>query len=358
MRHQRSDRPHHLIMRLGLPASLALAAILGGCSAMPRIELPSAFVSYAGAPSAQPGQPAQAQTPGTPAGPVVPDTKPAPAPVAAPDLNSLQREIAAYLDKQDGTWGAYVIDIASGKATGYNENQVFPTASTFKLPMAMYILDQVEQGKARLDELLTYSADDYEEGTGILQDSVTVGDQFSVNRLIELAITESDNIATNMLLRRFGRENVYAFMKNKLGGKVTQFPDPSYGTANGTTPKEMATYMRMAYGNKAITDPKLRQYLLDLLSHTAFDDRAAAGVPKGVKVAHKIGTLPNVCNDVALVYAPKRTFVVAVYSIDVNEETAPQVIADVTRKVYDFERDLAANSTQRSLDNGTGQKSK
>ncbi|HEY3366281.1 MAG TPA: serine hydrolase [Symbiobacteriaceae bacterium] len=355
MRRKRSARPRKRHINWRWPAAaLALAAVLAGCSALPKLGLPSAVISFSGRADAQVQPAAPAPTA------AVPDVQPAPPAVAtpgvpkpavptpaAPDLRTLQQEISDYVGRQDGTYGVYVIDIASGKGTGVNADMKFPTASTFKLPMAMYILNQVELGKAVLDQSLSYSAEDYEEGTGTLQDSVSEGDSFTVKELIDLAITQSDNIATNMLLRRFGRENVYAYMK-KLGGKVTIYSDPENGSTTGTTPKEMANYMRLAYGKTAIGDAKLRQFLLDLLTHTAFDDRAAAGVPRGVKVAHKIGTLPNVVNDVALVYAPRRTFVVAVYSVGVEEETAAAVIAEVTRRVYDFERDLSTSAAQQN----------
>jgi len=258
-------------------------------------------------------------------GPAVPNKAP---PV---DLKPLQTQLKTYLASQQGTYGVYVIDLLSGKSAGVNANTVFPTASTFKLPLAMYLLNQAEQKKLSLDDVIIYTTADWEDGTGILQDSQE-GDAFKVRRLIELAITESDNIATNMLLRRFGRDNVYAYMQT-LGAKVTKYD----ADTNGTTPREMATLMRSAISAKALPDARLRRQLLDWLEHTAFDERTAAGVPVGIRVAHKIGTLPGVVNDIAVVYAPQRTFVVSVYSMEVDEAVAPAVIAEITRRVYNFE---------------------
>jgi len=248
---------------------------------------------------------------------------------ATPDMSVLRRQLAQYLSRQEGTWGVYLIDLATGKGTGYNADKAFPAASTFKLPMAMYILDLAAQKKASLDEALTYTEADYEEGTGILQGSIGPDDEYTVRELIEFAITHSDNIATNMLLRRFGRANVFAYM-NRLGGKVTLFDEETVGT----TPREMATYMRLLQSKSGLGDSRLRQFLLKTLSQTEFADRAAAGVPEGVRVAHKIGTLPGVVNDVAMVFGPEHTFVIACYSMGVDEETAPDVIASVTQTVY------------------------
>ncbi|HYF91223.1 MAG TPA: serine hydrolase [Symbiobacteriaceae bacterium] len=249
---------------------------------------------------------------------------------SAPDMRTLRKQLQEYLAEQDGTYGVYVLDLASGRGVGINSDKVFPAASTFKLPMVLYILDLVAQGKATLDEAVTYAPSDWEEGTGTLQDWIGVGDRLQVRELIELAITQSDNIATQMLLRRFGVQNVYEYM-HRLGGQVTHYDDGVIGT----TPREMAAYMRQAQAN-LIRDPGLKAFLLEALENTAFADRTAAGVPQGVAVAHKIGTLPNVVNDIALVEAPGHPFIIAAFSVGVDDEVAPSVITEVTRKVYDF----------------------
>jgi beta-lactamase class A len=246
-------------------------------------------------------------------------------------MQKLQKTLNQYLAAQDGTYGVFVIDLTTGQSLGINSDTVFPAASTFKLPMSLYILNLASQGKVDLNEQLAYQESDYEDGTGILQDSISVGDTYPIKELIKLAITQSDNIATHMLLDRFGIQNVYDYM-HQLGGQVTEYDDETIGT----TPKEMARYMRSARGTKAVTDPALRQFLIDCLENTAFVDRTAAGVPEGVAVAHKIGTLPNVVNDVALVLAPDHPFIISAFSKDVNDDQAPQVITDVTRQVYDF----------------------
>lgn len=253
----------------------------------------------------------------------------------APDLRPLQARLKEYLAEQEGTYGVYVIDIQSGRGTGVNADAVFPTASTFKLPLAMYILDEAAHGRVNLDEELAYTDADWEDGTGILQESVWEGAPYTIRELVQVAITESDNIATNMLLRRFGAESVFDYMK-RLGGTVTHYED----RVTGTTPREMAGYLRSAMSSRGVGDRALRQFLFDSLTHTRFSERVEAGVPSGVAVAHKIGTLPGVVNDVALVYAPQRQFIVSVFSSDVEEETGKAVIAQIARMVYEHETEL------------------
>ena len=324
------------------PFMLIIVGLLAG---MTTSVLVSRAVAFTPASPASPGAPAAVSTSAVsaqPGGPApdpnvvsrVPTVDPGPAADAGPDLSSLTARLQETLSRQEGLYGVYVIDVATGVGTGINADTVFPTASTVKLPIVMYVLNQVEQGKTSLAEMIAYDPSDWEDGTGILQDEVHEGLSLRVQRLVDLAITESDNIATNMLVRHFGADSIAAYME-RLGGTVTR-----NGGVWSTTPREMAGYMQQAHSAATLRDPALRRFLRDLLASTVFADRAAAGVPAGVKVEHKIGTLPNVVNDVALVIGPQRSFIISALSMDVIMEEAPQVIAEVTRIVYDFETAL------------------
>ncbi|HYG57106.1 MAG TPA: serine hydrolase [Symbiobacteriaceae bacterium] len=299
-----------------LATLILLASLLTGCASIAAL-MPHRTASHV-APSLSADEPAfQA-------------TSAAVHPATAPALLPLRRDLAIYLAAQTGTYGVFVIDVSTGATLGINQDTVFPTASTFKLPMSLYLLDQAAQGRLNLDERLAYSLRDFEEGTGVLQTNVKEGDLYPVRRLIELAITHSDNIATNMLMRRFGFQNVYAYM-HQLGGQVTKY-DPD---VIGSTPREMALYMQAAQGN-ALRDTALTAFLMDSLARTVFADRIVAGAPEGVHVAHKIGTLDNVINDVGLVSLPGRPVIIAVMSMGVDTDRAPAVIEELTRRVCRF----------------------
>lgn len=154
------------------------------------------------------------------------------------------------------------------------------------------------------------------------------GTPFSVRTLIDLMIRQSDNIARNMLLRRFGARQVFHYAE-RLGARTPPL-DPS---TPATTPKEMARLLEQLYSG-AIPDEELSAWLIWLLATTRFDNRIAAGVPRGVRVAHKIGSRPAVVHDVGLVFVPGRPFVLAVFSSGVDEKAAERVIQRVAREAY------------------------
>lgn len=286
-----------------------------------------ASVQPEGAPATAVGAPADVQ-----GDPGDAPTRPATA-TKAKSLAPLRAQLAELLGDKDGTYGVEVLQLDDGDSAGVGESSVFPMASTFKVPMDMYIFSLASRGKADLEERLSYEPEDYEEGTGVLQDDA-FGSTYTVRELMELAITQSDNVATNMLLRHFGRENVQAFEKQLGGHEVSQ------DDTNVSTPADMALYVRQLF-NAQVIAPEHKDLLLSWMSHTAFHDRLEAGLPAGVTLAHKIGTLPGVCNDVGIVFAPKHTYVIAVMSRDVDDEDyAAGVITEVSTLVYNLEATL------------------
>jgi beta-lactamase class A len=311
-----------------VPLVVLVVGLLAGCSAAPG-PAPTKTTTSAAETTTAVSPPVQQSVPAQPT--PKPTQKPTQKPQAT-DLETLQHELSDYLDEQEGHYGLYLIDLTANKSLSINGDETFYSASTSKLPFALYVLDQAARGQVDLNERLTYSESDYEEGTGLLQDSIMEGDAYSIRDLVRLSITHSDNIAFQMLLRRFGGSETLFGHMSKLGGRVVGVADDTYITS----PRDMALYMRGFSSGSALKNADLRAFLKDALEHTVFTDRIAAGVPEGVPVAHKIGTLENAVNDVAWVEAPGRPFILAIFSTDVTEETAPPVLEEVTRRVYGF----------------------
>lgn len=245
---------------------------------------------------------------------------------------TLLQRIKQTVAGRPGTYGVYVMDLQhQNQAVGYNLHDSFRSASTVKVPLVMYVLREAAAGRVSLSEKLTYQTGDWEAGTGIIQGSVHAGDQLTVERLCELAITQSDNIATNMLLRRFGWTNIqqYAASLGTVFGK----------TADGVrtvTPEGMAMALRALDQYTAGIDRAGTMKLLAWLEHTAYRDRLPGGLPAGTTVANKIGSLPGSFHDVGLVYLNGHSYVITVYSNGTTEAQARSTIQAISRTVYDY----------------------
>ncbi|MDK2887620.1 MAG: beta-lactamase class [Thermoanaerobacter sp.] len=252
------------------------------------------------------------------------------------DYIPLQRQMEKFIQTRKSTFAIYFEDLASGASFGINADKPMVAASTVKLPMALYINEQVVQGKMHWYDRVTYrKATDYEDGSGVLRYEARDGDTYSLRLLTNLAITISDNVAFRMLARHVGRPNFYAYMK-ELGGR-TVYP----GGKNLTTARDLATYVRATL-DFARRHPREGQRLLDDLAHPSFHVGLPGLLPHHVMVAHKEGDLDNVANDCGVVFC-QRPYILVVLSSgvkDVREGFAD--IARLSRMAYDFQESLPA----------------
>lgn len=99
---------------------------------------------------------------------------------------------------RDKVMSLFFLDIESGFELQVNGNVHYPVASTIKIPYCVYIYQKIENGEIDPNLILTYEKRHYFKGTGIIIKG-DFGQQYSVLELLKLAITESDNVAFEML---------------------------------------------------------------------------------------------------------------------------------------------------------------
>ncbi len=245
----------------------------------------------------------------------------------------LEQDIANFLQQQPGLYGfcLYVkedlLEQQVEKSIGYNQNEVFKMASTFKLPVNLYLYHQVAENKLSLDAKFLYSKGYYETGTGSLQ-YLPPGRKYSARELASRSIRESDNVAVNILVGALGREGIFKFMQGISGRTL-----PDQGTPVDT-PQNLVAYMKAAV-EFAEVNPELGNLLLDDLKNTIFSDRIRAGTPPEVAVGHKVGNLAGTVNDVGIVFA-RKPYILAVMSKNVSDDSsAAEVEAQVAKMVYE-----------------------
>lgn len=132
---------------------------------------------------------------------------PALAQQAAPDAavrRSLQERLAAVVAASAGAMGVSALHLESGRRVAVNGGERFPMASTYKIAVAGAVLRAVEERRLRLDQLVTLDERMRVRSDGITSFAPHPGVALSVLNLIELAITRSDNTATDMLVAALG----------------------------------------------------------------------------------------------------------------------------------------------------------
>jgi len=111
----------------------------------------------------------------------------------------------------------YFENLETGCIFRHNAEQNFFAASTAKAPYALWLYTLAEQGVIDLDGTVSFRYDHRFPGSGIIQHNYSVGQEFTLRRLIALNLYESDNVATQILRSEFGYTEFANFISN-LGG--------------------------------------------------------------------------------------------------------------------------------------------
>ncbi len=117
------------------------------------------------------------------------------------DLNTKVTNIAKRLHCQ---LGVTAIRIEDNKKFSVNGSKRFFMASTVKVPIAITLLREVDQGKEHLDREITFSRDDCVPGSGRLYAELAGGTctmKLSLRELMRLMLISSDNSATDIILQ-------------------------------------------------------------------------------------------------------------------------------------------------------------
>jgi len=228
-------------------------------------------------------------------------------------LDTLQLQLATATMHAPGNVALEVKDLATGFSTAINAGANMPAASTIKIPVMVEVFRQMSQGKFDLNKVLHVQGSDRDWGWGDLADAKR-GTARTVSQLLWLMITESDNTATNMLIRLVGRPHINTTMRD-LGLQNTRLGD--YIRSDGdirslrTSPSDMVRLLEQIARAQLVDEWSSRE-MLAILSGQHHNGLIPAPLPKGLSIAHKTGTLHDTLNDVGIVYLRNEPYVIAV----------------------------------------------
>lgn len=245
--------------------------------------------------------------------------------------------IAGFVDalRREGFGGQVALHIcalegpqASAELCALNAEQSFPSASTIKVPLLAYALQEAQAGRLDLQARVTLRAADRVPGSGVLQ-VLGEGLRPSWQDLLTLMTVLSDNTATNLVIERLGQANVNAWLAHegwtgtRLIGKLQRPPEAQNeaqrrGERNRTTARDQTGLLRrLARGE--LLNGVYTELALDILSRQQLRDIIGRALPTGpdgralYRLASKSGELPGIHHDAGVLYTP-RPLVVALLS--------------------------------------------
>ncbi len=233
------------------------------------------------------------------------------------DFNLLTKSLS-------GVYGLYVLDLESNYSFGVYENEKFQAASLIKLPVmaAMYL--EEEGGRLDLDTKYKLKADDRVKGSGSLYGK-PVGYELTYREMIRLMGKESDNTAFNICRKYLGDK--------KIGEIITQIGMLDTNLqVNETTPFDIGLFFKKLWEGKLINNEN-REEILGYLTDTIYEKWLTAGVPEGIRVAHKYGREIKVLNDGGIIYA-NNPYIAVIMGKDIVDEEVDKAFPELSGIIY------------------------
>jgi beta-lactamase class A len=193
-------------------------------------------------------------------------------------LAQLATEIGRIDDDFSGRFGVYVKHLGDGWEVRHGTNRDWYLASTIKIPLAIAVLQQVEDGDISLAQELELADSDFVDGSGELLWHEP-GEQFTVGDLIAHSIRDSDSTATDMLIRLIGEENFNEQVRAMVPqgfGPITTILQVRYDAYGEIHPDVRALTNRDFIELKTVNDPEAR-YQMVIQKLAIETDNAAVG---------------------------------------------------------------------------------
>lgn len=259
------------------------------------------------------------------------------------------------------TPGIFIVDLETGAYVDVNGAASFPAASTIKVPILVAFFQDVDEGKIRLDEMLTMEKEAIAGGSGNLQ-LRPPGSQYSALEVATKMITISDNTATNMLITRLGGIATLNQRFRSWGLANTQLrnPLPDLSGTNTTSPKELSQLLAMVnQGN--LVSMRSRDRLLEIMRQTQRDHLLPSGLGTGASIAHKTGDIGTMLADTGLVDIPtgKRYIITAMVQRPNNDPRAEKFISAISQAAYQQfnQNPVTPNNTGNTIPSTSGYQS-
>ena len=243
-----------------------------------------------------------------------------------------------------------VVDLSGTipRFAGVNPDSFIYPASVYKMYVAAEVLHQVSEGKYFLaSPFIVKSPNDVDRSREIESDPRPLlrgGDTVSVNYLLDLMITRSDNSAANCLIDLARRENINAMIGRYgwNGSEVTRkylsrkLEDSGYAAVKSTATCALhaADFMYRIYTNQ-LFNPWVSMQMRTFLGRQLDNTKLAAGLPDSAMFYHKTGWYASWTHDVGIVDDGTVRYIISCL-LPLPEEIAKPKMKELSKRVYEL----------------------
>ena len=216
-----------------------------------------------------------------------------------------------------GRWSVYIKNLNSRIFTARDDSQM-KAASLIKLFIMGAVYDQYEtlaqtNGKETVDRLLNVM--------------ITVSDNDAANQLVTM-LGDGDSAAGRQIVSEYCQEKGYS---NTSMGRMLLEESPT--GENYTSVGDCADFLETLY----LKEFDYSEEMLGLLQSQQRRSKIPAQIPDGVKIANKTGELTGLESDVAIVFGDKNPYIICFMTDGLTDSSvAVDCIAEISGRIYGF----------------------
>jgi len=196
----------------------------------------------------------------------------------------------------------------------YRSQQMAP-ASMIKLFVMAKTMQDVHDGKLSLDEKITIKKNDAVGGAGVTT-WYNAGEQRTIEQLMTVMITDSDNTATNILIDRLGKQNINQYLQQQGFDDTVLVYKMMMGRKgkkkNLSSVRDIGRLLSRLYYHQLVGEQE-DKLMLDILRQQHDKECFPAALPD-YEIAHKTGEVNDVYVDGGIFFGQKEDFVLVVLS--------------------------------------------
>lgn len=263
-------------------------------------------------------------------------------------------------DNLIGKEGVFAVSVESlvdpGQKYVWNEGEVMPAASLYKLILMAAVLKEVEGGQIKKEEVIVGDKEQlsqvlggvdfgYEQSSNKISYTIdealkrvaTISDNFAAimltQKLRQLRLSRADGESSNEAKLLCCTNRLLVQMTKELGMESTNFDtDPIE-----TTAYDITTFFRRLYNGQVVSE-SVSGEIIELLSKSRLNNRIPALLSEEVKVAHKTGELSGIRHDAGIVYPPEGDpYLIVLMGKDLKfEDEGVEAQAQISKEVFEY----------------------
>jgi len=236
-----------------------------------------------------------------------------------------------------GTVGVSVIG-PDGSRWSQNGDRKFRAASIVKIPLMIEVYRRIERGETSLDDVHALQAEEKAPGSGVML-HLHNGVELTINDLIYLMISISDNTATNLLIRLAGMDAVNATMRelemtgSNLGREMKNRPAIAGEDENWSTADDYTNVVQAILDGRAASAVSC-EAMVEMLRKQQSRKRISRFLPEDESIVwgSKTGSIKSVTNDSGFIRSPSGTLIVTVLCEGMGDQhRGEQAIGEISR---------------------------